>query len=182
VTARLATADVIDLTACLSIPVAQLLQERLGRPLRGQLADQDVIRRIRAPGLVKLQTTGPVTHRHVILRDSQEPHLPVAVAWALVVVRRLPPSVREGLKSGEPLDRLLTAHGSAWTAEVLPDEYRLTTTEQLSANFPWAAPDTPAAEVTRILSVGARLLAVLIDEVPRLPQLGPAEPLIPLTG
>jgi hypothetical protein len=177
---RKAAPSILDLTACLTMPVAQLVEEQLGRAVYGQLADQDTIPSIRPPGLVKLQTMGPVTHRHVVLRDVQAPNLVVAVAWAMFVVDRVPPKVRRDLDAGgEPLDRLLTRHGVAWQAELLPDENRKTVVREASANFRWATPDTPLLELTRFVTLGQEPLAALIDEVPELPRLGPGETLVP---
>jgi hypothetical protein len=178
---RTDTPPIVDLTACLTLPVAQLVEERLGHAVYGQLAYQDTIPSISPPGLVKLRTTGPVTHRHVVLRDALAPHLVVAVCWAMFATDRILAEMRHGLDAGgEPLDRVLTAHGVAWTAELLPDENRETTAAAASAHFRWATPDTPLLELTRFVTVGKEPLGVLIDEVPRLPRLGPEEPLLPL--
>jgi hypothetical protein len=176
------TLPILDLSACLTLPVAQLVEERLGHAVYGQLANQDTIPSIKPPGLVKLRTSGPVIHRHVVLRDAQSPHLVVAVCWAMVVADRLPAEVRRDLDGGEPLDRLLTLHGVAWQAELLPDENRKTTVQEASARFHWATPDTPLLELTRFVTIGDEPLATLIDEVPQLPRLGPTDPLLPLTG
>ena len=177
------TLSVLDLTACLTLPVAQLVEERLGHAVYGQLADQDTIPSIKPPGLVKLRTMGPVTHRHVVLRDALAPNLVVAVCWAMFASDRVPAAMQRDLDAGgEPLDRLLTLHGVAWQAEVLPDENRKTSVREASATFRWAMPDTPLLEVTRFVRLGEEPLGVLIDEVPQLPRLGPAEPLVPLTG
>jgi len=171
---------ILDLTACRTTPVAQLVEDRLGHPVYGQLADQDTIPSIKPPGLVKLQTTGPVTHRHVLLRDRQPPNWVVAVCWAMFVADRLPAEVKRDLDAGgEPLDRLLTQHGVAWQAEVLPDENRKTVVREASVTFRWAGPDTPLLELTRFLTINNEPLAILIDEVPQLPRLGPSAPLVP---
>jgi len=177
------TLSLLDLTASLTLPVAQLVEERLGHAVYGQLADQDTIPSIKAPGLVKLRTTGPVTHRHVVLRDALPPNLVVAVCWAMFASDRIPAAVRQDLDAGgEPLDRLLTLHDLAWRAEVLPDENRKTTVREASATLRWATPGTPLLEVTRFVRLGEEPLGVLIDEVPQLPRLGPTDPLLPLTG
>ena len=63
---------------------------------------------------------------------------------------------------------------------MLPDENRETTAATASAHFRWATLDTPLLELTRFVTVGKEPLGVLIDEVPRLPRLGPEEPLLPL--
>ncbi len=171
---------ILDLTACRTTPVAQLVEERLGHAVYGQLADQDTIPSINPPGLVKLQTTGPVTSRHVVLRDRQPPNWVVAVCWAMFAHDRLPAEVQRDLAAGgEPLDRLLTMHGVAWTAELLPDENRKTVSREASVTFRWARPDTPLLELIRFLTIDGQPLAMLIDEVPQLPHLGPDEPLVP---
>jgi len=82
---------------------------------------------------------GPVTHRHVVLRDALAPHLVVAVCWAMFATDRILAEMRHGLDAGgEPLDRVLTEHGVAWHAELLPDENREATAAAASAHFPWA--------------------------------------------
>ena len=178
------TPSILHLDACLTRPVARLLEERLGRPVRGRLIEQDVISRIRPPGLGRLHTEGPVTHRHVILEDSQPPHLPVAASWALFVAERLPGAVLHDLDgSGEPFDRLLTLHGLSWHAELSGDDgVAANLVTEASLGFAWATSTTPLVEVTRIITVQAGPVAVIIDEVPLLPQLGAATPLLALTG
>jgi len=123
---------------------------------------------------------GPVTHRHVVLRDSPPPNLVIAVCWTMFASARVPAAIRQDLDArGEQLDRLLTLHGLAWKAEVLPDENRKTSVRDASATFRWATPDTPLLEVTRLVSLGDKPLGVLIDEVPQLSRLGPTDPSIP---
>jgi hypothetical protein len=171
------TAPILSLDAIRSRPVADVLAERLGRPVRGLLLSQDTISPTRPPGLPVLKTTGPVVHRHVVLQDSRPPHLTVAVAWALMVETRLPRSARVGLAgTGEPLDRLLTGHRVAWTAQ-LTERVSWHPVGEASAHFAWALSCTPMIEVSRLLSVGDEPVAVLIDEVPLLPELGPDLPL-----
>jgi hypothetical protein len=177
----LVSAQVLDLERCRTQPVAQLLEERLGRAVQARLVDQDTIARIARGGLAKLRTRGPVLHRHVLLADSLTPRLPVAVAWGLVVVKRLPKAVQRDLEGGEPLDRLLTTYGIAWTAELKRRDTKRHKVEQASHRFPWAAPDTPLTEMTRLLSINGDPKAVLIDEIPLLPQLTADEPLAALS-
>ena len=101
----------------------------------------------------------------------------MAVAWALIVIERLPISVRVGLAgTGEPLDRLLTNHGAAWTAE-LAERVVTGSAREASSHFAWAVPGTPLVEVTRILSLAGEPIAVLIDEAPLLPEVGTHRPL-----
>jgi hypothetical protein len=177
---RNATPPILDLDAIRSRPVAELLEARFGRPIRGRLLSQDTITRVRPPGLGKLQTTGPITHRHGILEDSLPPHLPVAVAWALTVEARLPISVRVGLVgTGEPLDRLLTSHHLPWTAD-LTEDVIASPASTASSHFAWAPPGTPLIEITRILRLGNDPIAICIEEVPLLPEVGADTPLIPL--
>src|SRR5215475_10721966 len=132
-----------DIAAVRCRPVVAVLEERFGRPIHGGLLSADLISRVKPPGLGKLQTNGPLTHRRVVLEDSLPPHLPVAVAWSLTVEARLPVSVRVGLAgTGEPLDRLLTSHHTPWTAEFTEDAVA-SAASAASAHFAWAAPDTP---------------------------------------
>jgi hypothetical protein len=160
--------------------VTDLAEALLGRPVRPRRLSQDEIPRIRAPGLLRLRTTGPVLHRHVLLEDSLAPHLPLAVAWALIVPWHLPEEVRSALLHGDaPLDRLLSEHGLLWTTEPVETETR-TVTEASSA-FPWAPRSTPLVEHTRRVLDGRGLpIAVTIDEVPFLePRTDPDLPLLP---
>jgi chorismate-pyruvate lyase len=159
--------------------VTDLVEALLARPVRSRRLSQDEIPRIRPPGLLRLGTTGPVLHRHVLLEDSRAPHLPVAVAWALIVPWHLPEVVRAALLQGdEPLDRLLTAHGLQWTAEPVETETR--TVDEASGPFPWAAPVTPLIEHTcRVVDGAGTPIAVTIDEIPFLqPRADPDQPLI----
>ena len=161
--------------------VTELAEALLGRAVRSRRLSQDEIPRIRAPGLLRLQTTGPVLHRHVLLEDTLPPHLPVAVAWALIVPWHLPEDVRAALLHGdEPLDRLLTVHGLLWTAEPVETESR--TVAEASSPFPWAKPASPLVEHTRrVLDSGGVPIAVTIDEMPFLePRTDPDLPLLPL--
>jgi chorismate-pyruvate lyase len=175
---RLTSAHVLDLERCRMQPVAQLLEERLGRAVQTRLVDQGTIARIARPGLVKLRTRGPVLHRHVLLTDSLAPHLPIAVAWGLIVVKRLPKKVqRELAEGGEPLDRLLTMHGIVWAAELIRRDTIGHKVEQASHRFPWAANGTPLTEMARLLTINGDPQAVLIDEIPLLPELTADEPL-----
>jgi hypothetical protein len=157
--------------------VTDLVTHLLGRPVRPRLLDQQVIRRIRPPGLLRLRTTGPVLHRHLRLDDSLPPHLPVAVLWALIVPWRLPEPVRAGLLGPEPLDRLLVRHAVRWAAE--PGETQVHTVSEASTDFPWAAPATPLVEQSRLLVVSdVGPVATTIEEIPFL-RAG-ADPALPL--
>jgi hypothetical protein len=178
VSTRSVTPPILDLDAIGSRPVADVVAERLGRPVRGLLVSQDTISRVRSPGLPVLGTTGPVVHRHVVLQDSRPPYLTVAVAWALMVEARLPRRIRVGLAgTGEPLDRLLTGHRVPWTAG-LTERAVWHPAEEASAEFGWAVSGTPLVEVTRLLSVDGVPVATLVDEVPLVPELGPDRPLM----
>lgn len=163
-----------------SVEVTDLVTDLLGRPVLPRLLGQNEIRTIRPPGLARLRTTGPVLHRHVRLDDSLPPHLPVAVLWALIVPWRLADPVRGALLDGpEPLDRLLVRHGVRWTAE--PLEAQLHTVADASTPFPWAGPDRPLVEQTRLVVLeGAGPVAATIDEVPFPPIDSAADaPLLP---
>jgi hypothetical protein len=160
--------------------VTDLVEALLGRAVRSRRLSQDEIPVIRPPGLLQLRTTGPVLHRHLLLEDSLPPHLPVAVAWALIVPWHLPHEAREALLHGdEPLDRLLTRLNLPWTAE--PGETDLRTVDKGSSPFLWASPDTPVIENTRRLLLDTGVpIAVTIDEVPFLaPRADPDRPLPP---
>jgi chorismate-pyruvate lyase len=173
---HLASAHVLDVKRCMTQSVARVLEGRLGRAVHARLTSKDTIARIARPGLVKLRTRGPVLHRRVLLVDSLPPHLPLAVAWGLIVIKRLPRVVQRDLvEGGEPLDRLLTMHGIAWTAEVKGRDTKRYRVEQASQHFPWAAAGAPLTELTRLLSIGDDPIAALIDEVPLLPQLAAGE-------
>jgi chorismate-pyruvate lyase len=159
--------------------VTELVEALLARSVRSRRLSQDEIPRIRPPGLLRLGTTGPVLHRHVVLEDSLAPHLPVAVAWALIVPWHLPEPVRAALLQGdEPLDRLLTGHGLRWTAEPVETESR--TVDEASSPFPWARPVAPLVEHTcRVLDGAGTPIAVTIDEIPFLePRSDPGQPLL----
>jgi hypothetical protein len=160
--------------------ITDLVEALLGRPVRSRRLSQDEIPVIRPPGLLRLGTTGPVLHRHVLLEDSLPPHLPVAVAWALVVPWHLPEEARDALLHGdEPLDRLLTRLGLPWAAE--PGETDLRTVAEASTAFPWAEAGTPLVEHTRRLLLDTAVpIAVAIDELPFLrPRVDPDVPLMP---
>lgn len=146
--------------------VSDLVAQLLGRPVRPRLLGQQVIRRVRPPGLVRLRTTGPFLHRHVRLDDSLPPHLPVAVLWMLIVPWRLPAPVRSALLVGaQPVDRLLTRHGVDWSAQAL--ETQVHTVAEASTEFSWAAPDTPLIEQSRLLvSADTGPVATTIEEIP----------------
>lgn len=156
--------------------VTDLVTHLLGRPVRPRLLSQQVIRRVKPPGLVRLRTTGPFLHRHVRLDDSLPPHLPVAVLWTLIVPWRLPASARQALLGPEPLDRVLVRHGVRWSAEAL--ETQVHSVSEASTEFPWAAPETPLVEQSRLLVVDAGPVATTIDEIPLL-RAG-ADPAVPL--
>jgi hypothetical protein len=158
--------------------VTDLVTHLLGRPVWPRLLDQQVIRRIRPPGLIRLRTTGPVLHRHVRLDDSLPPHLPVAVLWALIVPWRLPEPVRTGLLGPQSLDRLLGRHAVRWAAE--PGETQVHTVSDASTDFPWAAPTTPLVEQSRLLAVeDVGPVAATIEEIPMLcVDPDPAAPLL----
>lgn len=165
-----------------SAGVTELVEALLGRAVRARRLSQDEIPRIRPPGLLRLRTTGPVLHRHVLLEDSLPPHLPVAASWALIVPWHLPEGVRAALLKGdEPLDRLLAEHGVLWTAEPVETETR--TVAEASSAFPWSKPTAPLVEYTRrVLDEVGTPIAMTIDEVPFLePRTDPALPLLPRT-
>jgi chorismate-pyruvate lyase len=160
--------------------VTDLVEALLGRAVQARRLSQDEIPRIRPPGLLRLRTTGPVLHRHVLLEDSLPPHLPVAAVWALIVPWHLPEAVRAALLQGdEPLDRLLAAHGVPWTAEPVETETR--TVAEASNPFPWSEPAAPLVEHTRrVLDDIGTPIAMTIDEVPFLePRTDPKLPLLP---
>jgi hypothetical protein len=157
--------------------VTELVTHLLGRPVRPCVLDQQVIRRVRPPGLIRLQTTGPVLHRHLRLDDSLPPHLPVAVLWALIVPWRLPAAVRVGLLGPQPLDRLLTRHAVRWVAE--PEETQVHSVAEASTEFRWAPPWTPLVEQSRLLVADAGPVATTIEEIPLLRAgADPAAPLL----
>src|SRR5215468_3922921 len=169
------TPPLLDVAATRHRPLAALLEERLGRPIRGRLLSTDNIARVKPSGLDKLHTTGPLTHRYVVLEDSLPPHLPVAVAWALMVEARLPISVRVALVgTGEPLDRLLSSHNLPWTAD-LTENVVTSTAGTASTHFTWVAPGTSLVQATRILHVDDQPVAITIEEVP-LPARGNRHP------
>lgn len=158
----------------------ELVEDLLGRPVRSRLVGDGELARIAPPGLARLATTGPVLRRHLQLADSLPPHLPVAVSWSLVVPWRLPGEVAAALRSGpEPLDRLLTGHGLAWTAT--PLETETLPVADASTDFPWAEPGAALVEQARLVHVEARPVAIVLDEVPFLPPRDPGVPLLPTT-
>jgi hypothetical protein len=148
--------------------VTDLMAHLLGRPVRPRVLAQQVIRRVRSPGLVRLRSTGPFLHRHVRLDDSLPPYLPVAVLWMLIVPWRLPPDARYDLLVGaDPVDRLLIRHGVDWSADAL--ETQVHTVGEASTEFPWAPPGTPLVEQGRLLvSRDAGPVATTIEEIPLL--------------
>jgi hypothetical protein len=160
--------------------VTDLVEDLLGRQTRQRLLGQHEIAAIRPPGLARLRTTGPVLHRQVQLEDSLPPHLPVAALWALIVPWRLPEPVRSALAAGaQPLDRLLDRHAVPWTVE--PVESQVHTVSDASTPFPWATPETPLVELTRVVMLpDAGPVAATIDEIPLLPLgLDSGTPLLP---
>ncbi len=121
-------------------------------------------------------------HRQVVLSDSLPPHLPVAVAWALIVPWRLPADVREALQhSHEPLDRLLGLHRVAWVAQ--PIDASTESAGMASTAFPWAAPDALVIEQARLVLLDSVVpVATTIEEIPFLaPRDDPLAPLIPVS-
>ncbi len=157
----------------------ELAEDLLGRPVRSHLIGEGELTRIAPPGLARLGTTGPVLRRHVVLTDSLPPHLPVAVSWSVVVPWRLPDDVAGALRSGsEPLDRLLSAGGLAWSTQ--PVESETLPVEDASTPFPWAPPGTPLLEQARIVHLGSLPVATTIDEIPFLPPRDPDTPLLPV--
>jgi hypothetical protein len=158
--------------------VTDLVTGLLGRPVRPRLLSQQVIRRVRPPGLLRLRTTGPVLHRHLRLEDSLPPHLPVAVLWALIVPWRLPEPVRAGLLGPQPLDQLLGRHGVRWRTE--PEETQVHSAAEASTEFRWAAPGTPLVEQSRLLVTDSGPVATTIEEIPWLRRR--ADPDAPLLG
>ena len=158
----------------------QLVEDLLGRPVRSRLLGKGELARVPPPGLTRLGTTGPVLRRHVVLTDSVPPHLPVAVTWSVVVPWRLPDEVAAALRDGpEPLDRLLTRQGLAWTAH--PVETEALPVEEASTAFPWAPAGTPLVEQARVVHLDAMPVATTIDEIPFLPPQDPDTPLLAVT-
>lgn len=158
----------------------ELAEDLLGRPVRSRLLGEGELARIAPPGLARLDTTGPVLRRHVLLTDSAPPHLPVAVSWSVVVPWRLPDAVAAALRSGaEPLDRLLADHGLSWAA--VPVETETLPVAEASTAFPWAAAGSFLVEQARVVHVGGVPVATTIDEIPFLPPLDPHTPLLPTT-
>jgi hypothetical protein len=159
----------------------ELVEDLLGRPVRSRVIGEGELARLAPPGLARLDTTGPVLRRHVLLSDSLPPHLPVAVTWSVVVVGRLPDAVASALRSGpEPLDRLLTEHGLPWTTR--PVEWEALPVEEASTPFAWAPPGTSLVEQARVVHLDALPVATTIDEVPFLPPRDPDTPLLPVTS
>jgi hypothetical protein len=158
--------------------IAELLEDLLGRPVRSRLVGAGELARIAPPGLARLDTTGPVLRRHLLLSDPLPPHLPVAVSWSLVVPWRLPDEVAAALRAGaEPLDRLLTGRGLAWTAE--PVETETVPVAEASTAFRWAAAGSSVVEQARVVHLHSQPVAIVLDEVPYLPPRDPGDPLLP---
>lgn len=157
----------------------ELAEDLLGRPVRARLIAEGELPRIAPPGLTLLATTGPVLRRHVLLTDSEPPHLPVAVVWSVLVPHRLPAAVVSALREGgEPLDRLLVRHGVNWTSR--PVEAETVPASEASTPFPWAPPGTPLIEQARVVHLDHAPVATTIDEIPFLPPRDSGEPLLPL--
>jgi len=159
--------------------VAELLEDLLGRPVRSRLVGAGELARIAPPGLARLDTTGPVLRRHLVLSDSLPPHLPVAVSWSLVVPWRLPEEVAGALRAGaEPLERLLSARGLAWTAQSVETE--TSPVEEASTPFRWAPGGSRVVEHARVVHLLSRPVAIVLDEVPYLAPRDPGSPLLPV--
>jgi hypothetical protein len=159
--------------------VTELLEDLLGRSVRSRLVGDGELTRIAPPGLTRLDTTGPVLRRHLLLADSRPPYLPVAVSWSLVVPWRLPDEVAAALRAGaEPLDRLLTERGLAWTAEAIETE--TLPVEEASTAFRWAVPGSALVEQARVVHLHAQPVAIFLDEVPYLAPRDPDTPLLPV--
>jgi hypothetical protein len=159
--------------------LTDLVEDLLGRPARARVLARAEITRIEPPGLTRLQTTGPVLQRHVVLEDSLAPHLPVAMIWTLIVPWRLPPAAQDTLRtSGDPLDRVLTGRGLRWSSTPLDQE--IVTVADGSQSFAWAPPAAPLVEQTRVVLVDAVLpVAAVVEEIPFLvPRHDPAESLL----
>lgn len=158
---------------------AEVVEDLLGRPVRGRVFAGAELPRIAPPGLARLATTGPVLRRHVRLSDSAAPHLPVAVVWSVLVPHRLPPTVVTALhETGEPLDRLLVHHGLNWSSH--PVETATGPAAAASTPFGWAPPGTPLVEQARVLHLDHAPVATTVDEIPFLPPRDAALPLVPL--
>jgi hypothetical protein len=135
--------------------------------------------RIAPPGLLRLATTGPVLRRHVVLTDSEPPHLPVAVVWSVLVPHRLPATVVAAMRDGgEPLDRLLVRHGVNWSSR--PVESEILPASEASTPFSWAPPGTPLVEQARVVHLDHAPVATTIDEMPFLAPRNGRSPLLPL--
>lgn len=157
----------------------ELAEDLLGRPVRGRLLADGELPRIAPPGLIRLATTGPVLCRHVLLSDSEPPHLPVAVVWSVLVPHRLPATVVSALRDGgEPLDRLLVRHAVNWTSR--PVESEMLPASAASTTFSWAPPGTPLIEQARIVHLDHAPVATTIDEIPFLAPRDVGAPLLPL--
>ncbi|MEN3357206.1 MAG: hypothetical protein V7637_1188 [Mycobacteriales bacterium] len=158
--------------------VTELVSHLLGRPVRPRVLGQQVIQRVRPPGLLRLATTGPVLHRHLRLDDSLPPYLPVAVLWTLIVPWRLPAAVQVGLLGPRPLDQLLGLHGLPWTSE--PEETQVHPAAEASTDFRWAPPGAPLVEQSRLLVAADGPVATTVEEIPLLRgRSDPAAPLLP---
>ena len=157
----------------------EVVEDLLGRPCRGRVFAAAELSRIDPPGLVRLATTGPVLRRHVLLTDSESPHLPVAVVWSLLVPHRLPATVVTALhETGEPLDRLLVRHGLNWSSRAVETDTR--PASAASTPFEWAPPGTPLVEQARVLHLDHAPVATTVDEIPFLLPRDAGSPLVPL--
>ena len=157
----------------------EVVEDLLGRPVHGRVFAAAELPRIAPPGLALLATTGPVLRRHVLLTDSQPPHLPVAVVWSVLVPHRLPATVVTALHEGdEPLDRLLVRHGLDWSSR--PVETETAPASAASTPFDWAPPGTPLVEQARVLHLDHAPVATTVDEIPFLVPRDAGIPLVPL--
>jgi hypothetical protein len=158
---------------------SEIVEDLLGRPCRGRVFAAAELARIEPPGLVRLATTGPVLRRHLLLTDSEPPHLPVAVVWSLLVPHRLPSTLVTALhETGDPLDRLLVQHGLRWSSRAVETETR--PAAGASTPFPWAAPGTRLVEQARVVHLDHAPVATTVDEIPFLPPRDAGRPLVAL--
>jgi hypothetical protein len=148
--------------------VADYIEAQFGRRVVARLVSQELIPRLRHEPGHGLDTGGPVLLREVVLVDAAPPHQPLAVCNALIVPDRLPDPVRAELaSSAEPLDRLLTRHAVDWQATLQPDEGFVAPFGLASRDFSWLGEAAGAAvELLRLVQIGGRPVAVLVDELP----------------